>query len=434
MLSDDLFAPEKLLIRPPLIYPDGISISLPLSKSIANRLMIINFLSNTKVDLEIPESSDSQIMFDLLSRIHSEKTDHENQNYISRDVAEYSSEDAGTVFRFLSALFSCIPGKRILTGSRRMLQRPCGPLIDSLIEIGAKCSYIGKHGFPPVVFEGRALNGGEIEIEASVSSQFISALMMIAPLMNEGLVIHLKGAIVSFPYILLTASLMRRCGVEVKISESVIRIPNSQYKALSLSEADWSAASYWYALVAISPMQMIPSTGILLKGLSQQTSQGDGAVLQIFEQLGVDSTWEDEGLRLKKSNQSITKFNINLKDYPDLTPAIAVTCAALGLQAELAGLNTLVIKESNRLIAIRDELLKQGYNCSITDHQNLVIIPGNYSPKTAYVETYNDHRIAMAMSLLCVRKGELAIKNPSVVAKSYPKYWEDLKSAGFVIY
>ncbi len=433
MLSDDLLTPKKLLIKPPLMYQDGISITLPLSKSIANRMMIINFLSDTKVDLEVPESSDSRIMFDLLSRIHSEKTDSENQSSGRQEVAEYSSEDAGTVFRFLSALFSCIPGKRILTGSHRMLERPCGPLIDSLIEIGAKCSYLGNTGFPPVVFEGRELNGGEIEIEASVSSQFISALMMIAPLMKEGLAISLKGAIVSFPYILLTASLMGKCGVEVEISESIIKIPNSQYKVQALSEADWSAASYWYALVAISPLAMLPSTGLLLKGLSQQTLQGDASVMQIYKQLGVDSTWVDEGLRLKKSNKTITEFNVNLKDNPDLTPAIAVTCATLGIQAELSGLQTLTIKESNRLITIRDELLKQGYNCSITDQHSLVIIPVNTSPKTGCVETYNDHRIAMAMSLLCLTKGELTIKNPSVVAKSYPKYWDDLKSAGFLI-
>lgn len=424
---------KKILLTPPPKIYDGSVINLPLSKSIANRMLILNFLSQQKADIPIPDSHDSQLMKKLIDELPAIDKDTSIQVQESSEIKVFSAEDAGTVFRFLSALFAITPGKRILTGSSRMLKRPCGPLINSLQNLGAQCQYLELKGYPPVLFDGTTLQGGEIEINASVSSQFISALMIIAPEMEYGLKISWKGSVVSYPYIQMTALLMEQCGISVELTNSSIKISSGNYSVKAISEPDWSAASYWFALASLLPEDNCKDHGFLLSGLTSDSAQGDRVLVDICNRLGVSSEWESAGLRIRKWGRAESNLILNLKEFPDLAPAIAVACAALQLNAVLTGLESLKIKESDRLFTIQSELNKQGYRCEIEGGSSLRLIPGKATKSTDQIETYKDHRIAMAMSLLTMKQGPLIINDPDVVNKSYPGFWRDLESVGFKV-
>lgn len=381
-------------------------------------MLVMAFLNGKESLIPIPESDDSVIMLKLLHQL-SENT----------DSAVYDVQHAGTVFRFLCPLLAVTPGRHILTGSLRMQQRPCGPLVDALQQIGASIKYLKAEGFPPLEIEGKDLKGGEVRLDASVSSQFISALMMIAPVLPGGLKIYLSGTPVSFPYIQLTADLMKRNGAEAEWNQGMISVPRGEYVTdTRIMEADWSAASYWYALVAL-----MPNGSLMLDGLNDHSAQGDRNVSELFKLLGVESVWEGNRLLIRHSGNVSNPLRLDLNDCPDLVPAIAVTCAGLQLHADLSGLETLAIKESNRLSALESELTKLGYLCKTMNHHALQIRPGRIKATGSKVHTYGDHRIAMAFAVLSAKAGPLVLDDPDVVSKSYPQFWNDLKSAGFSI-
>jgi 3-phosphoshikimate 1-carboxyvinyltransferase len=413
---------SQFIIKPPSAL-SGATITLPLSKSIANRALIIAFLNNKEDVVSIPQSDDSLTMLRLLKQLRKNST----------SSIHYNSGDAGTVFRFLAALFAITPGKRVLGGSPSLNNRPCGPLIKALTSLGAKCEFLKKVDYPPVMITGSNLQGGIVEVDASVSSQFISALMMVAPLMPDGLTIKMKGNPVSQPYLHLTAGVMQQGGINAEFNGDEIIINPGVYKIEhDIAEGDWSAASYWYALMALNN-QNNGEIELILKGLKQDSFQGDRIILEIYEQLGVTSTWKNGDLILTNNGQHTDNFNYNLKDYPDVTPALAVTCAGLQVNATITGLETLAIKESNRLISIHTELNKLGYNCQIESNNTIRIKKGRTPIKSDNIETYNDHRIAMALSLLSLQTGNLIINDPMVVTKSYPSIWSDLQKTGFTI-
>lgn len=426
---------SQLNIKPP-IELNRAPVTLPLSKSIANRMLIIGYITGNEDLVKFPDCADSNTMRELLRKLRSKSYFGQYQGNDQIDFQDniYNTGDAGTVFRFLSALLAITPGKSLLTGSARMLERPCGPLIDSLIELGAHCSYMDKHGYPPVLIEGNKLKGGTISVDATVSSQFISALMMVAPLMPIGLTINLEGDAVSQPYIHLTADLMKRNGANVTVDISKVIVHPADYNFKEgIHEADWSAASYWYTLAALQKQDSTERSPVILKGLNHKSMQGDRLVAKIFEKLGIESKWFNGDVHLHNTGVVAKHIDIDLHGQPDLAPALAVACAGLQISATISGLETLVIKESNRLESIKSELKKLGYICQIEANNTLQIIVGRTEQTSNVIDTYNDHRIAMAMAMLSLTNGPLLINNPEVVRKSYPEFWTDLTSAGFII-
>lgn len=391
-------------------------IELPLSKSISNRMLVIGYLAGNHNTVKIPDCNDSLIMKELLDALHTDK------------VNDFNAVDAGTVYRFLTALLSVTPGTRILKGTERMHQRPIEPLVQALNYLGADITYLGEPGYPPLLINGKRLNGGTVNVDASVSSQFISALMMVAPLMKNGLTIQLSNA-VSRPYIEMTASLMRSCGIDVSMKEGEITILPGDYTVVdSVYESDWSAASYWFSFAALS------GSIVSINGLKQNSVQGDHILPSLFEPLGVISTWDETG-NLIISGSGDVQHNVvaNLINNPDLAPAYAATCAGLQVKAEIGGLETLAVKESNRLVTIREGLTSLGYSCNIKNHNSLVVEKGKKSIVNNLIHTHNDHRIAMSMAILSIMCDQLIVDDANVVKKSYPQFWEHLISVGFKI-
>lgn len=393
-----------------------VKIKLPLSKSVANRMLCIRHLAGSAAPLNLPDCEDTRLMQELLQRLQDKKSPD-----------SFDAGDAGTVFRFLTALLANTPGEWKLTGSQRMNSRPNGPLIAALRSLGADIRCDLQEGFSPLSITGKKLQGGNTEMDASLSSQFISALMMIGVTMPDPLVIQLKGTIVSAPYIALTAGLMRMQGAEVIYGgQSVKVIPGSYHCFRPYAEADWSAASYWYALSLLSD-----NCQITLNGLSHDSLQGDKVVEDIFTELGVDSAWEGNEVQLRRKGAIPRQFIYNFTDCPDLVPAVAIACAGAGVSARLTGLSTLGLKESDRLKAISSGLINLGYNCQPVGNDCLVIGPGPAEMMDNRVSTFRDHRIAMAFAMLATKTGPLLIQDPSVVDKSYPEFWNHLHEAGF---
>ena len=399
-------------VYPPQEMIDA-TISLPLSKSISNRALILNALTIDALPLKNVAQCDDT---DAMVRALSEKGDRV-------DVGA-----AGTAMRFLTAYFAAKMGSVIeIDGSQRMRQRPIKALVDALKACGAKIEYLGEEGFPPLRIEGVALHGGEVSLPASISSQYISALLMIAPLMDNGLKLTLEGEITSRPYILMTLSMMREWGVDCDFEQNVITVPRGEYKATNYDiEADWSAASYWYEISALS------AGCIALKGLNEESIQGDSALVEYFTKIGVDSQFEDEELTLMPSPEQLSRVELDLSEQPDIAQTIAVTCCLLRIPFKLTGLATLKIKETDRLIALQRELAKLSFDVEIEQDSQL-IWNGLQHPifEEPQIETYKDHRMAMAFAPAALYLPGLVIKDVDVVAKSYPEYWSHLVEAGF---
>lgn len=404
------------IIPPEVVRP--LSVKLPLSKSIANRLMVIRFLADGSIYSDEPDCDDTRIMHTLIRQLIS-----------LPDSDTFNAGDAGTVFRFMAALMAVTPGTRLLTGSSRMLQRPVGPLVDALAKLDVIIEYQGNHGFPPVKISGGSLKGGSIRIDSSVSSQFVSALMMIAPAMKHGLELILEGETVSFPYIQLTAGLMREHGINVETDLPFIRIHPGVYQLVNPGiEADWSATAFWYALVA-----MKPGSNITLSGLSPGSAQGDRVVADMFRNAGVNSSWSGDQLILQHQPGGSATINIDFAGTPDLFPAMAAACAGRGCGAEFTGLSTLRIKESDRIEAMLEGLTRLGYRACSPSRDRMALLPGRDTKEPAVISSFADHRIAMAFAMLSVKAGPLIIDCPEVVSKSYPAFWGHLKDAGFVL-
>ncbi len=412
-------------------------ITLPASKSISNRALIIKFLSAENCLIQnISEANDTILMQDLLNMIDVSKN--------SKDAIELDCGNAGTVIRFLTAFLSQQKGNWILTGNDRMKQRPIGILVDGLQQLGANIRYLEKDGFPPIQIEGQKLSSKEISIESDVSSQFISALLLIAPTLPNGLKLILKNRVSSLPYINMTLRLMRLFGIESTFNDNVISIKNQNYKSTELTvEPDWTSAAYWYEMVALADEANIILTGLKLSDLSTLTLksglnelggnlQGDSILPEIYKSFGVKTEVVDSGIRLTKSGNTVPNIEFDFTDFPDLAQSVIVTCAALGIEGSFSGLESLRIKETDRLIALKVELEKCGFE-GIIVRSSKFEVRNLGKVKTVIIDTYEDHRMAMAFAPLALKFDSVKIENPNVVSKSYPNFWNDLKKVGFEI-
>jgi 3-phosphoshikimate 1-carboxyvinyltransferase len=342
---------------------------------------------------------------------------------------------AGTAMRFLTAYLSVKSGTWTISGTERMKNRPIKLLVDALKLSGAEIEYMEKEGFPPLQIKGQTLAGGHVYLDGGVSSQYISALLMIAPLMTNGLSLHLMGNVVSVPYIKLTIRLMQIFGVVVFEEGQTFTVPPQQYSAAGdfAVEPDWSAASYWYEMIALCKNE---DARISLPGLLPDSLQGDASVAALFDRLGVKTTFTSSGVTLtKKEKETNSLLTFDFVSMPDMAQTAVVTCAMLGIPFRFNGLQSLKIKETDRLEALKIELGKFGYPITVYDG-NVLVWNGqkSHSAQAPVVATYEDHRMAMAFAPVAIcRQDGINISNPEVVSKSYPSYWEDLQKSGFSI-
>ena len=385
------------------------------SKSISNRALIIRALTEQHFDIHhLSNAEDTQTLKTLLES--------------KSDLLD--AKAAGTTFRFLTAYLSLQQGSQTLTGSLRMKQRPVGPLATALQQLGANIKYLEKEGYPPLQIGSPAItHSNKLSINAGISSQFISALLMIAPSLPNGLELELVGAIVSQPYIDMTLNLMGYFGIEYKKEGQFIKILPQQYKARDFTvEADWSAASYYYTLAALAD-----EADLQLDGLFDESVQGDSVLAEIMTVFGIETTFNKTGIRLQKKAgiQLPETFSYNFLACPDIAQSLAVTCAGLGVKADFTGLQTLRIKETDRIDALEKELNKVNilFSKSETD---AFAFSGKADLDLPEFETYEDHRMAMSLAALALY-GPVLVNEPDVVQKSYPLFWEDLKVLGFLV-
>jgi 3-phosphoshikimate 1-carboxyvinyltransferase len=413
---------ERLTISAP-DKPVHLALSLPASKSIANRLLIMQSFNPAMTIDNLSEANDTVLLEKLIVQMH--------QSGGQNKPVTLDAGPAGTVYRFMTARLSMEPGTWLLTGSERMKQRPVKLLADALRKLGADIEYAGKEDFPPLIIRGKKLKGGVVSIDGGVSSQYISALMMIGPAMEEGLDLTLTGNVGSIPYIEMTVRLMQQAGINVISKKNNYRIPAQSYAPVRImTEPDWSAASYWFQIVAMSPQ-----SEVLLRDLKPFSLQGDSAVRALFEPLGVASQFTDEGLLLKNKVARVTCFSADFNDIPDLAQTFAVTLAAKGIPSRLSGLRSLRIKETDRITALITEL--DGCGLKAVEKDNFVLeLPVqsiDLQSKNSLIHTWHDHRMAMAFAPMCLTGKSLQIENPDVVQKSYPAFWKHLIDAGFSI-
>lgn len=391
-----------------LLAPNGPlrgEIELPVSKSIANRYQIISALAGKELPLPNSLPEDVRVLRDALVS----------------NATEINIGMAGTAMRFLAAFYSVEDGMtHALSGNARMHERPIGDLVAALQSVGAEISYLKEQGFPPLEIRGKELKGGAIKMAASMSSQFVSALMMVAPKMKNGLTIQLEGKILSQPYIDLTADCMRQCGIMVQFQGNSIIIPAGNYHVPNLEfEADWSAASYFYAFAAARP-----NSKFLLKGLKLNSSQGDSILIDWFGKMGVSSVQKGIGVEISSSAAIHFPEELNFSDHPDLAQTFAFLAAALGKSLRLTGLDNLRLKETDRISAMKSELEKLGVSVSI--EENSMTISGSVTVNEVRIATYNDHRMAMSAAVLSMVM-PIEIENAGVVAKSFPEFWSAFK-------
>lgn len=393
------------------------TVEVPLSKSISARALIIEALSQGAVDPgRTADCLDTEAIRLALAA--------PRQGYV--DVA-----DSGTALRVLTAYFAATEGAEIeLTGSERLCERPVGPLVDALRALGASIQYLGTEGCAPLKISGRRLGGGTVKIDATVSSQFISALLLIAPTMTSGLCLQLEGEAVSKSYILLTISLMELAGVECDITPDGITVAPGAYRRCRLdAESDWSAASFWYEAVAVT------SGFITVEGLTDGSRQPDAAAADIFAHLGVTTDFDETpgSAELAGSPDVDPRLNISLTDNPDMAPALAVTCAMIGVPFRFTGLSTLPAKECDRMAALSEELLKIGI--TIESAPDSLTWEGRRMPfaEIPRFATHGDHRMAMALAFVAAYIPGIVIEDAEVVDKSYPGFWDELRKCGFTL-
>jgi 3-phosphoshikimate 1-carboxyvinyltransferase len=385
----------------------GTASQLPASKSISNRVLIMNALAGGTSPLHnLSDANDTQLM---LKRIGSSEK-------------EIDVEDAGTTMRFLTAYYSITNQKKILTGSARMKERPIGILVEALRSLGVEINYLEKEGYPPLEIKGFTnQKTNSLSIRGDVSSQFISALMMVAPILPNGLSLELTGKIGSRPYIEMTASLMKIFGVNAKFKDNRVDVTYQKYKPAEYTvESDWSAASYWFAFVALAKQ-----AEIFLPNVELNSLQGDSAIVKM-KALGVKSEMVNGMLKLTKA-PSEQEIHWDFRDCPDLAQTVAVICAAKNIKGFFTGMESLRIKETDRISALQDELRKIGADLIEDDPAHWRLIPSNALPKSASFLSYKDHRMAMAFAPLCTVMN-VEIEDPAVVRKSYPRYWDDVAS------
>lgn len=408
---------STLIINHPTKVITG-TISLPTSKSLINRLLVLQkLLGVPSVIHDASTSEDTRLM----------------QQALTQKSGTIQVNHAGTCLRFLTAYFACVPNTDvILQGSERLHQRPMAPLVNALRSLGADISYVHNEGYAPLHIKGKTLQGGTVMLNTSASSQFVSALMLIAPTLTEGLIIKQQGLAVSKPYLQMTANLLQQVGVVCLLDDDIVIKPIEQplhnFKEMT-TEKDWSGASFWYAMAALSN-----NCKISLDGLSMQSVQGDKIISDYMASYGVQSVQTLQGTELMHQEHKKNQAYFNMIDCPDLVPPMAVAMCALNIPTTFTNVAHLQVKESNRLSALCTELSKCGFDISHSEN-DLFIKPVNVNNlKTPdFFNTYNDHRMAMSFALLALKIGPVVINDAQVVEKSYPGFWDDLKLVGFDI-
>ena len=409
-----LYAPEKII---------G-DINLPSSKSISNRALIIGALTEGKIMPEnLSDCDDTQVMIDALNS--------------DNEVIDIKA--AGTSMRFLTAYFAVTPGTHIITGTERMKHRPIGILVDALRYLGADIEYMEQEGFPPLKITGKKLYCRPLSIPGNVSSQFVTALLLIAPTLDEPLSIQLLGDVVSKPYIDLTRCIMSQFGAEVEWTDvDTITVSSKSYTPRKfVIENDWSAASYWYEMLALCDSY---DSEVNFTGLDDGSRQGDSVVRYMFSLLGVktafttDKSTGQKTMTITRHNRLLPRLEYDFSNQPDQVQAFVACCSALGIQFKFTGISTLKLKETDRIKAMKQEMLKLGIVLTEED-ENTLLWDGTKTQPDAHIEidTYDDHRMAMAFAPLAIKYPGITINNPEVVTKSYPTFWKDLEKAGFKI-
>ena len=397
------------------------TVDLPASKSISNRALIIHALSGGDIlPQNISDCDDTEVIVSALQDM----------------PEEINIKAAGTAMRFMTAYLSLIPGTHVLTGTERMKHRPISTLVDALRQLGADIEYTGEQGFPPLRITGKQLPGGNLDMAGCISSQYISAMLIIGPMMERGLSLHLTSDIISRPYIDLTLWMMGEFGASAKwVSADTIVVEPKPYKTRDyFIENDWSAASYWYEMVALSDD---PEATVRLTGLTDGSKQGDSVTRYIFSLLGVKTVLETkkqgvpQTVTLKRNGRCVPKLEYDFVNSPDLAQTFVVTCLAKEIPFHFTGLATLKIKETDRIEALKREARKLGYVIESRNDSELLWNGERCEPSDEGIDTYEDHRMALAFAPFALKRPGLAINNPQVVSKSYPKFWEDLKEAGF---
>lgn len=412
-----------LKIEKSLIVNRQSKVTITGSKSESNRLLLLQALY-PELQLEnVSNSDDSKVMSKALTSKESVIDIHH----------------AGTAMRFLTAYFSIQEGREtVLTGSKRMKERPIQILVEALQQLGADISYVENHGFPPLKIKGKKLIKNKVSLNANVSSQYISALLLIASKLENGIELALEGEITSVPYIDMTLSLLNEIGIETHFENNKIAVKPFAQKGQSLKsnfqnpitvESDWSSASYYFSIAALCKV----GTQITLSSYKNNSLQGDSVLVDIYKHFGVETVFGNNEITLQKTEtQNLkSKIELNLKNAPDIAQTIAVTCFALGLPCDLTGLHTLKIKETDRLVALKTEIEKLGGEVNITD-KSLHLKAATVIKSNISIATYNDHRMAMAFAPLAL-KVPIIIENFMEVSKSYPTFWDDLKQLGFKV-
>jgi 3-phosphoshikimate 1-carboxyvinyltransferase len=398
------------------------NIVLPGSKSISNRLLMLQFRYGQALRIKNLSDADDTLLLSSMLDLVIQYVHRGEQGLLRIDT-----RNAGTVMRFLVPLLAVTRGHYLLTGSDRMKQRPVGDLVDAMRDMGASIEYAENTGFPPLLIKGRTIFGQRISVDASVSSQFVTALLLMAPTLESGLTIELKGTPVSSPYIKMTTGLLEELGIQVIMQQDAIRVyPMASVRTEVTVEADWSAAAFWYAMVS-----MAENGEVFFPGLKKSGLQGDQHVADLFRGLGVETTEEIHGIRIVKAGNQATNFIADFSAYPDLALPVILACAALGMDSVFTGLERLRIKESDRIAAITGGLKKAGV-ALYEESPGIWRVKGNMAdPCDLYPDDFNDHRVAMTMASLAVKGFTVHLPNPDAVNKSYPRFWNDLRTAGF---
>jgi len=392
---------------------------LPASKSISNRALVLNALAgNAMLPVNVSDCDDTNVML----------------QWLANRPAVVDIGAAGTAMRFSTALLAVSEGVHTITGTQRMQNRPIGVLVNALRQLGAEVQYVEKEGFPPLRIVGRGeLAGGELMLPGNVSSQYISALLMIAPTLKKGLRLVLTDEIISRPYINMTLAMMREFGAKAEWqSENVIEVQPGAYRQCRyVVENDWSAASYWYEMVALARND---DASVVLPGLFSESLQGDCRGKEVFEMLGVHTDFDGTNMKLTKTMHTAERLDYDFVEMPDLAQTFVVTCCMMGVPFHFTGLQSLKIKETDRINALKTELAKLGFVLEdLGDSELLWTGQRTAMQSDASIDTYEDHRMAMAFAPAALRLGEFRINHPEVVTKSYPRYWEDLQRVGFLL-
>lgn len=412
----------KMYLEGPVAIPPKTEIRITGSKSESNRLLLLQALYPELEIRNLSNADDVMVM----------------QKGLQVGSGSVDIHHAGTAMRFLTAFFATRPGGEVtLTGSSRMQERPIKVLVEALNDLGAEISYLGNKGYPPLHIKGRTFSKRKVSLPANVSSQYISALLLVAPAMPDGLELELLGEITSVPYIRMTLTLLESLGIQTEFAGNRIRVkPKNKIAPKTLTvESDWSSASYYYSIAALSPA----GTQIKLSAYRRNSLQGDSILAEVYGQFGIESRFEEPFLYLNKVSHSSEEkarsqrkiLELDLSDAPDIAQTLAVTCFGLGWGCRLTGLHTLKIKETDRLEALKAELTKLGASIRVSD-KHLELDPSEKIKKDVSISTYNDHRMAMAFAPLALRTS-LFIEDAGVVSKSYPDFWDDLRKLNFRI-